>query len=86
MLPLFVLLSLSAHLVGADARNDTIVHGWVEEPERRGTMSLIYSCLATVILCTWSVLHVDVPKHHGRWYVSLLFVVQWRSYVFQCRD
>ena len=72
MLLLSILLALAGHLHTADARNDTIVHGWVEEPDRRGSMSLIYSCLATVILCTWSVLHVDVPKHQGRWYVSLL--------------
>lgn len=53
MLLFLVLLALSGRSYTADARNDTIVHGWVEEPERRGTMSLIY-----VLSCNGHSLHM----------------------------
>lgn len=53
----------------ASANNKTIVHGWVPEPDGRGTWSIVSSCLVTIFICTWSVLHLDVPERHGRWYL-----------------
>ncbi|KAK0510559.1 hypothetical protein JMJ35_006991 [Cladonia borealis] len=53
----------------ASANNKTIIHGWVPEPDGRGTWSIIWSCLVTIFICTWSVLHLDVPKRHGWWYL-----------------
>lgn len=44
-------------------------HGWAPEPSGRGTWSILWSCLATIFICTWSALHLDVPKKHGRWYL-----------------
>ena len=44
-------------------------HGWAPEPSGRGTWSILWSCLATIFICTWSALHLDVPNHHGRWYL-----------------
>ncbi|ORY14270.1 hypothetical protein BCR34DRAFT_237540 [Clohesyomyces aquaticus] len=44
--------------------NTTDVHGrvgWVSEPVTRGTASLVYSCISTIIICTWSALHLNVP-------------------------
>lgn len=51
------------------ARNDTIIHGWQSEPDGRGTWSILWSCLVTVFLCTWSVMHCNVPKRHDRSYL-----------------
>ena len=53
----------------ASANNKTIIHGWEPEPDGRGTWSIVWSCLVTIFICTWSVLHLDVPKRHGRWYL-----------------
>ena len=39
------------------------------EPQGRGTWSILWSCLATIFICTWSDLHLDVPRRHGRWYL-----------------
>ena len=44
------------------ARNDTILHGWHSESHERGTSSILWGCLATIFICTWSVLHLDVPR------------------------
>lgn len=35
--------------------------GWYAGPTERGTLTLVYSCLATIITCTWTVLHLNVP-------------------------
>ena len=43
------------------ARNDTILHGWHSESHERGTWSILWGCLATIFICTWSVLHLNVP-------------------------
>ena len=36
--------------------------GWVSEPATRGTASLLYTCISTTIICTWSALHLNVPR------------------------
>ena len=42
--------------------NTTTLHGWVPEPDSRGTWSILWSCLVTIAICIWSALHLDVPK------------------------
>ena len=64
---IFVLFAIWPGIASAD--NKTIIHGWVPEPDGRGTWSIVWSCLVTIFICTWSVLHLDVPKRHGRWYL-----------------
>ncbi len=39
-----------------------VLVGWVLESPGRGTLGLILSCLLTIFLCTWVVLHVRVCK------------------------
>jgi hypothetical protein len=34
---------------------------FVHPPNARGTLDIVYSCLAIIVLCTWSVLHLNVP-------------------------
>ncbi|KAL8893205.1 MAG: hypothetical protein Q9192_005498 [Flavoplaca navasiana] len=36
--------------------------GWVEESDGRGTLGLIITCLFTIFLCTWVVIHPRVCK------------------------
>ncbi|KAJ5806514.1 uncharacterized protein N7503_004116 [Penicillium pulvis] len=40
--------------------------GWVWDGSGRGTISLITSCLGTVFLCTWIVIHPRVYKRESR--------------------
>ena len=57
-------------VLNVQARDEMLVHGWIPEPSGRGTWSILWSCLATIFICIWSALHVDVPKYHGRWYLT----------------
>lgn len=36
--------------------------GWVHSPSGRGTIDIIYSCLATIFLCVWSVLCITIRE------------------------
>ena len=58
------------------ARNETLIHGWRSEPQGRGTWSILWSCLATIFISTWSALHLNVPKRHGRSYL-LFRKIRW---------
>ncbi|KAM6486902.1 hypothetical protein HDV62DRAFT_233634 [Trichoderma sp. SZMC 28011] len=42
--------------------NTTFV-GYVPNPDGRGTLSLLFSCLLTLSLCVWSAIHLDLPPH-----------------------
>lgn len=43
-------------------------HGWIPQPNGRGTLDILESCIATIILCTWSVLFLNVPaENEGPW-------------------
>jgi hypothetical protein len=37
------------------------IHGYVSSPETRGTLDIVWTCVATLLLCTWTVLHLNVP-------------------------
>ena len=39
--------------------------GFVGDPNGRGTISLLVSCLLTLLLCVWSALHLNVPHQHS---------------------
>lgn len=34
---------------------------WQESPNTRGTMDIIWTCLFTVFICTWTVVHLNIP-------------------------
>ncbi|KAL7812696.1 hypothetical protein V8C44DRAFT_329024 [Trichoderma aethiopicum] len=37
--------------------------GYVPNPDGRGTLSLLFSCLLTLSLCVWSAIHLDLPPY-----------------------
>ena len=56
--------------------------GFVSDPDGRGTLGLLFSCLLTLVLCVWSALHLNVPKQkdfgrelplYARWIFTGIF-------------
>ncbi|CAA9957302.1 hypothetical protein PTMSG1_00910 [Pyrenophora teres f. maculata] len=37
--------------------------GWVSTPDERGTLDIVWSCVSTLFICLWSMLHLNVPSH-----------------------
>jgi hypothetical protein len=52
---------LSMHHQSVSPTPEALV-GWVSETSGRGTLSLITTCLTTIFLCTWVVVHPRVYK------------------------
>jgi hypothetical protein len=42
-----------------------LAHGWVDQPNGRGTIDIIWSCVITIFLCSWSVLFLNIPRKSG---------------------
>lgn len=70
--------------------NSTTV-GWMPEPQGRGTIGLVWSCLATIFICTWSALHLSLPskedsasdraREQAICVVMGLFAPEWLTYL-----
>jgi hypothetical protein len=41
--------------------HESLVRGFVDEPNGRGTIGILTPCLATLFLNTWTVFHINVP-------------------------
>ncbi|KAF2258892.1 hypothetical protein CC78DRAFT_593531 [Lojkania enalia] len=63
------LLLLWQPLLTNAAENDTAppdsteVIGWQADAPRRGTLHIIINCIFTILACTWSIQHLNVPSH-----------------------
>ena len=50
------------------ATANVVPQGWTPSPDGRGTIDIIWSCMFTIILCTWTVLCVNIgAPSDGRW-------------------
>src|SRR5271156_1033833 len=41
--------------------NNTIVHGWQDQPNSRGTFDIVKTCVGTIVLLCWSSVCPNVP-------------------------
>ncbi|KAH8818108.1 hypothetical protein F5882DRAFT_433567 [Hyaloscypha sp. PMI_1271] len=70
MSKLILLLSLS-FTVRAYTEFDTIcttpnvTTNFVSSPDSRGTLDILWSCLFTIIACTWTIQHLNVPEERN---------------------
>ena len=63
--------------VDHNSKMDTALGRYVPDPDGRGTVSLVISCLLTLILCVWSALHLNVPKQAEATMHYLLVNIRW---------
>lgn len=77
--------------------NSTIVSGWVDDPDGRGTFTIVSSCVLTLSLCVYTAIHLNVRPHGTtelqswvettKWVIfailapELVVFVAWRQYV-----
>lgn len=46
--------------------------GFTSSPNRRGTLEIVWTCLFTVFICIWSVVHPNIPKPGSPWWHRFL--------------
>lgn len=56
---------------------DGINYGFVPEPHGRGTFKILWTCLMTLFLCTWTVHHLNIPNPKDSTLKKLLRKVGW---------
>lgn len=56
---------------------DTRREGWVSQPNGRGTFDILWSCLFTVFLCTWTVLHLNIKARHETYWHQFRRKLRW---------
>ncbi|PVI00805.1 hypothetical protein DM02DRAFT_671697, partial [Periconia macrospinosa] len=67
-------------VAGNEAAPSKGVHdkvGWQNNPGRRGTWDIVWSCATTIFACTWSIQHLNVPGPHDGTIRKLLRSCKW---------
>ncbi|KAI9646424.1 hypothetical protein NHQ30_004416 [Ciborinia camelliae] len=60
---------------------EDLVCGWVSSPNTRGTLTIIWSSLSTVWLCTWTALCLNIPEQkNGRGWRMMLYKFRWQMF------
>ena len=57
-----------------------LTHGWVNSPNTRGTFEVLWTCFVTIFVCTFTVLHLNVPAADDHHWQILLRKVKWMTY------
>lgn len=55
------------------------ISGWVFSPNDRGTGDIIWSCFFAVFVCTWTILHLNVPAKGERQWQRIFRKVRWMT-------
>jgi hypothetical protein len=53
--------------------------GWVDSPDGRGTIDIIWGCLLTILLCVWTVLTINVPAKDTTLWEFTLTKLKWMA-------
>jgi hypothetical protein len=56
---------------------DLLQYGWASQPNNRGTVDILWSCLFTVFLCTWVMLCLNLPSPHESYWSTFLRKLRW---------
>lgn len=67
----------NSSLATSDSTSQAQYVGFVSDPNGRGTISLVISCLLTLLLCVWQALHLNVPKPGETLWENLLINILW---------
>jgi hypothetical protein len=60
--------------------SSTLIDGWVSGPNSRGTFDVIWTCFFAIFVCTFTVLHLNVPASTDTHAQILLRKVKWMVY------
>ena len=90
---LFVLFLVSSHLVAGEDVTDPLptsapqshtstdqsqeLVGWVDNPQGRGTSTLLIECVTTIFACTWTVLHLNLPASQDTTKTRVVRKIKW---------
>lgn len=53
------------------------MQGWVNSPDQRGTIDIIWSCITTLAICCWVMLHLNIPAMTDNFWRLFLRRARW---------
>ena len=53
--------------------------GWVGQPNQRGTIDIIWSCVVTLGICVWTMLHLNVPAKSDSQFKLFIRRARWMA-------
>ena len=56
---------------------DRVLRGWEDSPNQRGTLDIIWSCITTLAICCWVMLHLNVPAKTDTYWTLVLRRSRW---------
>ncbi len=57
-----------------------LIRGWQPQPNTRGTFEIIYDCVCTIVLCSWSCLCLNIPRAGASRQHVLALKLQWQIF------
>lgn len=51
--------------------------GWVSSPTQRGTLDIIWSCVSTLAICCWVMVHLNIPAKYDTKWIRFLRKARW---------
>ncbi|KAF4437471.1 hypothetical protein F53441_13032 [Fusarium austroafricanum] len=57
-----------------------LVVGWQSTPNNRGTLDIIYSCIATIVVCSWSCVCLNIPEPGTTRMGSFMLQLRWQLF------
>ena len=69
--------SSSVQIHNASRNGDRVMQGWVDSPNQRGTIDIIWSCVTTLAICCWVMLHLNVPAKTDNLWALFLRRARW---------
>ena len=69
--------NLDSELVGRPSDTMNSTSSWPEEPNFRGTNSILISCLSTLFISSWSALNLDIPESEQSGFQRFLDKLRW---------
>lgn len=70
-------LLASVQSYNASKNGDRVMKGWVDSPNQRGTIDIIWSCITTLAICCWVMLHLNVPAKNDNLWTLFLRRARW---------
>lgn len=66
--------------MNSTAQPNSLKHGWVDSPNGRGTYDIVWTCFFTIFVCTFTVLHLNVPSPHDHYRHILFRKIKWMTF------
>lgn len=77
VITLAAILLLSSGAVVCSSTNGPYVRGFVSEPDGRGTVGILSSCILTLVICLWTCLHLNIPPPTVTYFQILRRKLRW---------